>query len=92
MMDGDGDRSGGGQGEIKFEGDGNGKSQKRMARGRGNLAKQKSGRQSGKDWRTAADTDKDMTDVTDMMSAVKIAPRQIRFGRGGAAVGFSTWR
>lgn len=90
MMDGDGDRSGGGQGEIKFEGDGNGKSQKRMARGRGNLAKQKSGRQS--DWRTAADTDKDMTDVTDMMSAVKIAPRQIRFGRGGAAVGFSTWR
>jgi len=39
------------------------------------------------------DTDTDMQDVTDMMAAVKLVPRQVRFGRGGGSmVGFGSRR
>lgn len=91
---GDGDSDGGRLEEIDFDGD-NCVLQKTPARSQQGKAgrQKKSTRQmrSGKEQGTVVDTDKDMTDVTDMMAAVKLAPRQIRFGRGGA-VGFSTRR
>ena len=102
MMDGGGGDGGDGEDRprgIKFEGDGNGEFQNTLARSQeGKVERQKparwrSERRSGKERGTVVDTDKDMMDVTDLMAAVKLAPRQIRFGRGGSApVGFSTRR